>query len=660
MTLSKLYASLVLPLLFGLATKLVLCALAVPLSVTFFSTLAVVLLLWLLGDEVENYCFREVYEGWRDRMHRGVWFALFLPGVYATTLAIWLFPYLLFALPVWSGLLPAVATLLTGLWYLGQDNHHRGARLYRQSYAAALAYRGLRPGERTVPMGGVPVPVTDLCHNVAFIGSIGSGKTTAIKQILPAVIPLIGKSKESLRAVVYDPKTEFYGYLSALASCPVWSLHPLDSRGKSWDMAKSITTPMAEHQFAVSLIPVVEGPNAFFSNSARAILETVVRSFNLSSPGKWIFADLIYACESPKRLRAILSRHEATRSCVEQYLDAREASSILSELDTHLRPFRPIAACWSRAELVNLDDFVQGNAVMILPMHRKARDQLTLLNGLVFDYVSQLLLAQQTNVQRRAAGLPERQTFVFIDEIRDIAKRLPDLKTFFTLGRAFGISNIIGYQSQEGLKEALDQNRAPELLGQCLYKGLLAVNETETAEYCSRMCGDKEVYRKSPGGEYRIEEKRVVMPVAFSQLGRDLFRGYYIGPQPLGLWKSELPWPHHQAGTPPTEPDFIPRPDEHEILLPWTLVDLERLKLPPALLQEGTHRGEEFKETKLAPEQERQEQDLETGFSDGQEQPPGTQEPGEAASARPKKLVLVKRRDPQTGEVQERNIAVNE
>jgi hypothetical protein len=657
MSISKLYASFILPLVLGLATKIVLCLLAVRLGITFSVTLAVVLFLWLLGDQVEEYCFREVYEG-RDRMRRAAWFALFLPGVYACTLALAVLPYAFFALPVWSGLLPAVACFLLGLWYLGQDNHHRGARLYRQSYAAAVARSSLRPGERTVPLGGVPIPLTDLCHNVAFIGSIGSGKTTAIKQILPAVIPLIGKSSQSLRALVYDPKTEFYGYLSALATCPVWSLHPLDSRGKSWDMAKSITTPMAEHQFAVSLIPVVEGPNAFFSNSARAILETVIRSLNLASPGRWIFADLIYACETPRRLRAILSRHESTRSCVEQYLDAREASSILSELDTHLRPFRPIAACWSRAELVSLDEFVQGNAVLILPMHRKARDQLTLLNGLVFDYLSQLLLAQQTNVQRRAAGLPERQSFVFIDEIRDIAKRLPDLKTFFTLGRAYGISNIIGYQSQEGLKEALDQNRAPELLGQCLYKGLLAVNETETAEYCSRMCGDKEVYVRSPNGDCRIEEKRVVMPVAFSQFARDLFRGYYIGPQPLGLWKSEVPWPHHEPQMQETEPDFIPRPEEHELLQPWTLADLERLKLPPELLLDRMQRGEESQDNQA--EREHQKEDQEPGVRQAQQQEPGSHQPAAPGSGRPKKLVLVKRLDPITGEVQQRNVVVNE
>jgi type IV secretory pathway TraG/TraD family ATPase VirD4 len=370
---------------------------------------------------------------------------------------------------------------------------------------------------------------------MCFIGATGSGKTTAIKEILSKVIPLIGTSKESIRCVVYDPKTEFYGYLSQLATCPVYTLHPLDIRSCSWDAAKSVRTPMDEHQFAASIIPVVEGPNAYFSKAAREVVETVLQSFNLHSPGDWTFRDCILGCETERRLRAILSRDESTQSAIQKYLDANEATSILSELDTHLRPFRPIAACWSRARPINLEDFVQGQFILILPMERKARDQLCLLNGLIVNYLSQLLLAQKTNDQLRREGLPERLTFIFLDELRDIAKHLSDLTNFFTLGRAYGISNIIGYQSQEGLIDALDPNRAPKLLGQCHYRGLLPVTENETAEYLSRMCQEKEVYRNSQGGPPQISRETLVLPAAFSLLGSDMLRGYYLAPEPLGL-----------------------------------------------------------------------------------------------------------------------------
>ena len=501
---SRVYATTILPLVFAIASKWFLRSWGMSSGAAFLFALAVGLILWLAGDEIESYYFREIHEG-RDRLHRVVRFALLLPAIYAAGLVA-------LSLPVWLAVIPVsfAVALATGvctvcLWFFLQDDHHRGGRLYRHNYAEKLARQQLQPGDQTVPFGGVPIALHALDQHMCFIGTTGSGKTTAIKQIMAEVMPLIGKSERSLRAVVYDPKTEFFAFLSNHATCPVHSLHPLDIRGKSWDMAKSIRTPMLENQFAVNLIPVVEGPNEYFRNAARSVLATVIGSFNLHSPGNWTFGDVIHGCESDPRIRAILSRDETTKSCIQKYLDAREASSILSELDTHLRPFRPIAACWARAESISLEDFVHGQTILILPMHRSAMDQLLRLNGLIFNCLSQLLLAEKTNEQLKRERLPERQTFVFFDEVRDIAKHLNDIKNFFTLGRAYGISNIIGYQSQEGLKDALDQNRAPELLGQCHYRGLLPVNEKETAQYLSQMCQEREVYRRSPGALSRFQ-----------------------------------------------------------------------------------------------------------------------------------------------------------
>src|SRR5271165_5562902 len=67
----------------------------------------------------------------------------------------------------------------------------------------------------------------------------------------------------------------------------------------------------------------------------------------------------------------------------------------------------------------------------------------------------------------------------------------------------------------------------------------------------------------------------------------DMLRGYYMAPEPIGLWKSEVPWPHRKAVNRNAEPDFLPRPDDHQNLLPMTLADLERLKLPAKLLDDA-------------------------------------------------------------------------
>jgi hypothetical protein len=311
----------------------------------------------------------------------------------------------------------------------------------------------------------------------------------------------------------------------------------------------------------------------------------VTTSFILNSKDSWTLRDKFLACETEKRLRAILSRNPETKPLIERYLDAEEKTSILSELDTHLRPFRPIVACWSRAEPLSLREWVDGNCVLLLPYDETAREQILLLNGLIFDFLVQQLLGQKTNEQLRAEGLPQRRSFIFLDEIRDIAGRLPGLTSLLTRGRAYGVACDLGYQSQSGMKDALDQNRAPELIGMCNYVAMLRVSETETAEYLSKLISEREVFRKSPGSDQKqLASEQVRLPSSFSEL--EVGEGYFLAGPPLGLWKAKLPRPVEKPRHEATPLDFEPRPESDQYILPWTAEDLARLKLPLDLLNE--------------------------------------------------------------------------
>src|SRR5262249_6853012 len=156
------------------------------------------------------------------------------------------------------------------------------------------------------------------------------------------------------------------------------------------------------NQLAFTFMPTQEGPNAYFRNSARALLDGVITSFILNAKDSWTLRDLFLGSETERRLRAILARNDDTKPLIASYIDAEEKSSILSELDTHLRPFRPIVACWSRAEPLSLREWVEGNFVLMLPYDETAKEQILLLNGLIFAFLVQQLLGQKTNEQLRA------------------------------------------------------------------------------------------------------------------------------------------------------------------------------------------------------------------------------------------------------------------
>jgi type IV secretory pathway TraG/TraD family ATPase VirD4 len=472
------------------------------------------------------------------------------------------------------------------------------------SYARGVAPEPPSPGEASIPFGGVPVSARS---HVCLVGTTGSGKTEALKEILRAELPKIGRGPDSCRAVLYDPKTEFWGFARRL--CPdVRTLHPFDRRGKSWGMCLDVRTPKAAGQFAATIIPPEDGPNSYFSNAARGILRGVVESFVLNTPDGWTFRDLILACESETRLRAALSRNDETRSVVANYLDVREATSIFSSLDTFLAPFRPVAACWSKADPLSLQQWVDGNFVLLLPQDESARDVLGRLNALCFQFLTEQLLARETNAQLEAKGQPRRGTVVCLDELRDIAKGLPGLTALLTRGRAYGVALRMGYQSQSGMQDALDR-KAAELIGMCNYLGMLRVVERETAEYLSQTISDREVFRPSvsisEGGKstsYQLSREPAVLPAAFSELPTETLSGYFLAPAPLGLWRADLPWPWKTRASETKEtspePDFLPRDDAEQYLAPWTEEDLLRLKLPLSLLHQerrGRDRPDEHK-----------------------------------------------------------------
>jgi hypothetical protein len=542
-----------------------------------------------LGNRFEAYFFREVVEG-KAKFPRLLRFTAGLPAVYV--LAIILGVALAHFVSEAAVLLATLPALAAGLCLLCLDNHHRGRRLFTERYVRAVAERNLPADCESVPFGGVPVATEQLTNHTCFVGTTGSGKSSCIKEIMSALLPRISQERESQRALIYDPKTEFFGYATALANCPVVSLHPFDMRGRAWHMCADVRTPKAASQLAVTLIPKEQGPNAYFSNGARAILRGLLNSYILYSPDDWTFRDLILGCESSDRIRAILTRSRITQAPVTKYLDAKECSSVLSSLDTFLDPFCPIAACWARAEGQSLKDWVDGNFVLILPQDESARDALATLNGLIGQFLTEQLLARKTNEQLRAQGAPLRRTILFLDEVREIGQALGNnLSALLTKGRGYGVSCVLGYQSQPGLKDAMNPNRAPEVMGMCAYLGMLRVQEEETAKYLSDIISEREVYRKSTSRgdngrteSWQLAQERTVMPAAFSDLPTETLSGYFLAPQPLGLWRTDMPWPHRVKKPVAGPPDFVKRPDEHQYLEPWNEADVKRLKLPASVL----------------------------------------------------------------------------
>src|SRR5262249_27978662 len=142
-----------------------------------------------------------------------------------------------------------------------------------------------------------------------------------------------------------------------------------------------------------------------------------------------------------------------------------EKTSVLATLDTFTDEYAPIAACWAQAEPVSIREWSEGNFILIFAQDEESPEALALINGLMIRFLTQMLLQHSTNDQLRREGKPERQSYLFLDEIRELAHRLPQpLTAVLTRGRAYGTTCINGWQSNAGMKDALNPNRAAEII----------------------------------------------------------------------------------------------------------------------------------------------------------------------------------------------------
>jgi hypothetical protein len=604
MTYTQLYAVICLPLLLaGGACRLLWAYTHLDDPLVYASSVGVGLAFSLLGYEIEGCYFRHAPQPHEALLRVGR-FVAGLPLLYALSLGLLALAYLFPQVPLLLSLCVFLLSSAGGLYILLSDNHIRGRRIHTQRYAQKLGQGALPPEDPGFPFSGVPVPMKQSLHR-AYIGTTGSGKTTAIKEDLSRILPLIGKGPDSLRAAIWDPKTELFGFMSKIATCPVYTTHPFDIRGRSWALCKDIRTPKAVLQFAFTLIPKQEGPNSFFSNAARLIVQRVLLSFILNTPDDWTFRDLLLACETEPALRAILYRNRITKPAIAKYLDAREKSGVLAELGTFTEDYAPIAGCWAKAEPISLRDFCQGNSIILFAQDEQAPEALALINSLMIRYLIQELLSHKTNDELRREGKPQRQTFLFLDELRELAGRIPvPLTNALTRGRGYGLTCINGWLSNPGLKDALNPNRAAEIIGMHSLLGVLRLQDEDTGSFISGLLGDREVGRLSKtigqngtSRSYQITHEKLLPVTDLTVLPTGT--GYFFGPPPVGAWKATLPPPVDKTHDDTTVPNFLPRPEygillsenlevhePHQWLEPWNEEDLKRLKLPLQLLND--------------------------------------------------------------------------
>jgi Type IV secretion-system coupling protein DNA-binding domain len=376
------------------------------------------------------------------------------------------------------------------------------------------------------PLGPYRLPHKFLYNHVLFLGAPGSGKTTFINQLKRNTLAKV-RPGSGHRACIWDYRSEELQHLAALGlwrveidpqtgerregptndPCPVSYINPADTRGIGIDLAKDITNELEADQFARDMIAPKsneESEEAVWIEAARNCLSQVVQVFQETSGANWRLIDVVEACFYYENLQQFLNLTREGRATLKETFGAQgQAKGVMFTIQSFAKKLRPIAASMARKPSVSLTDWVRKEeGIIVIGNNPVLKENLAPFQRWMFGHLVRSILLQ---------GLSETKRYLFfLDEIRQ-APFGGYLGELATNGRAKGACMIGGLQDYAGLKDALTEKKAEELLGMFDTLAFLRLTSPETAEWVSKFFGKhlRLVSEKSEGlGSNRGESEQ--------------------------------------------------------------------------------------------------------------------------------------------------------
>jgi hypothetical protein len=346
--------------------------------------------------------------------------------------------------------------------------------------------------------GGLSLPFEAANLHFMIAGIPGTGKTVSIRMLLQSIFDSslrinIGGSD---RAVIYDPKQEFYPILKGLGvpENDIFILNPFDRRSWCWDLAADYTDMAGALQLAETIVPCGDNlSQPFFAKAAASIFSAVVMEHMRINPNGWDLFDVICDCLTEDRILNRLERVSLSGITARNSLAKGDTrAGVLAELSTALTNYIPLAYCWRKARekrrSFSITQFLHQNGkIAILGANSAHSSSLKPMNRMFLRRFSELTLDHTSDSRWQAKD----RTWLVLDEVRELGK-VHDLGTFIAKGRSKGVCAVIGLQDFPGLKDVFGDNAAQEIVNCCKHRLFLKL-QGESADWASNCIGKTEV-----------------------------------------------------------------------------------------------------------------------------------------------------------------------
>ncbi|HEY2678042.1 MAG TPA: type IV secretion system DNA-binding domain-containing protein [Steroidobacteraceae bacterium] len=349
-----------------------------------------------------------------------------------------------------------------------------------------------RTRQRGITLGGVRIPFLDETKHFKLIGTTGTGKSTAIREVLSSALA------RGDRAVIADPDG---GYLRRFHDSRRNDivLNPFDARSVKWDLFAEIKNDHDVEQLARSLIPDHEGQDRSWRGYARTFFTSVTRQAH--EAGVTDVGELyrLLVVSDAAELRALVRGTPA-----QPFLDqdnSRMFDSIRSVTSSAVGALEYIAR--QKTAGFSVRGWVQDPSSGVLFIPYKA-GEIAALRSTISSWM-RLAIFEAMNQEED----PERRPLWFIVDELDALGQIDGLKDALARLRKFNGRALLGFQSISQVSSTYGAGDAHTLVENCGNTLILRCSASEgggTARFASQLIGEREVLRTTVSKSRRLTE----------------------------------------------------------------------------------------------------------------------------------------------------------
>jgi type IV secretory pathway TraG/TraD family ATPase VirD4 len=413
-------------------------------------------------------------------------------------------------------------------------------------------------GTSALRIGPVPIPRRIETRHFAFLGTTGSGKTTALRQMLDGI------ERRGEAALVYDTSGEFIAHYYNPARGDI-ILNPFDARCAFWTPFDEISHPADADRIARQLVSETSSQDDdVWLETSRILVANMIRS--LWAEDNRSLEALLEALQvkDKEQLKEWLGHTSSARTFANDADRATGSVLFMLAKAANLIQFLKVEDEGEerfafRDFIAKLDECEGAKPWIFVPRKEDYFEASKPLMACWLECAASAVLGLSPS--------PDRRIWFVLDELADLP-RVENLARLLPEGRKFGAAIVLTFQALGQMRNRYGANIAEAMLACCNTKLFLQTVDQETRKWASETIGQCEVELRvatdtlSIGSEVphtTIATQRQFRPAVLeSELRLSPHQGYLLLPDGLPVARIGLTADHITRRGEPRQPGYLP------------------------------------------------------------------------------------------------------